>query len=208
MRRALIAAFAIAALLVVAWVVYWNAVAVRSEEWFASWAAPAPGKAWRSAYGGTEVAGFPFSLDLHIVDPAVTWRSGVEEATWQGPWLVARFRPWTLTSFSLDLPGEQTLTLGDGATRRLIAVRMAKGSIALEMPGGEVHSLSGAFEQVAATSGDNRPPVTAERLDIAVAVLDGGVAHEADIAVRGLGLAGRTVPPFDAVVPGIEATLR
>ncbi len=207
MRRAPIAAFAVSALLAVAWTVYWHALAARSEDRIASWAAPSPGKAWRASYGETEVSGFPFSLELSIADPSVTWRSGADEVAWRGPWLVARVAPWTLSSFSIDLPGEQTVTVGDGAAPRRIALRMAAGRVAVDTLDGKARSLSGAFEQVAATYAPDLPPVTADRLDVGVASVDGDAAYEVRLAVRGLGLADRAAAPFDTVASGVETTL-
>ncbi|MBC6441251.1 MAG: DUF2125 domain-containing protein [Rhodospirillales bacterium] len=207
MRRILIAAIAVF-VLVVAYSAYWHVMASRSGEWVAYWAAPQPGKSWHGSFGESEVSGFPFSLDIRITDPTVTWQGSAGAAVWRGPWLVASFKPWTFASLDFDLPPEQTVLIDDGVLVRSIGVSMASGTATVTMDDGQADGLAGLFRRVVVHYEDGRPPVTADQLDISVTALDDSSAFEAGVVIHNLGLAGQVVPPFDAVVPRVETSLR
>jgi hypothetical protein len=201
MRRALILAASFVLLLLAAYSAYWYVMASRAGDWVAYWAAPAPGKAWHGSFGATEVDGFPFALNVTVRDPSVTWQGGAGDAVWQGPWLVARFKPWTLASFSIDLPREQTVLIDDGSRLRMVAVTMESGTAEVAMDDGRARALHGTFTDVVVTHEQNAGPVTVDRLEIDLASAEGEGAYDVAIHAEGLGLAGQVVPPFDGHVP-------
>jgi len=208
MRRTLIAILAILVMLVVAYIVYWNVMASRSDEWVAYWAAPAPGKAWHATYSTTEVTGFPFALDIRVKDPLITWQERTGETVWQGPFLMVRFKPWTLASFAVELPPEQTVQIDDGERLRLLSVTMISGSATVEMDDGRMSALHAAFRRIVVWHEQNQPPVTADGLTVDYEEVEDAPAHDASVVINGLGLAGNVVPPFDAVIPYLAASLR
>ncbi|MBT5432312.1 MAG: DUF2125 domain-containing protein [Alphaproteobacteria bacterium] len=208
MRRALIATLAVLVMLVVAYIVYWNVMASRSDEWVAYWAAPAPGKAWHATYSTTEVTGFPFALDIRVRDPVITWQERSGESVWQGPFLIARFKPWTLASFAIELPSEQTLQIDDGERLRMLSVTMDSGSATIGMDDGRMSTLHAAFRRIVVWHELNQPPVTADGLTLDYQAVEEEPAHDVSVVINGLGLAGNVVPPFDAVIPHVSTTLR
>ena len=146
MRRLFVVFLALLVLVCVAYTVYWNVMASRSGEWVAYWAAPIPGKAWSGTYSATEASGFPFSLDITISDPAVSWQGSGGEAIWQGPELIAKFKPWTLASFSFDLPSQQTVIIDDGYLLRMIRIMMESGTARIAMTDDRATALMARFE--------------------------------------------------------------
>jgi hypothetical protein len=208
MRRILIILVSLLVLLAVAYTVYWNVMASRSGDWVAYWAAPAPGKAWSGTYGETEVSGFPFALDVTVHDPVITWQGGAGDAVWQGPYLVAKFKPWTLSSFSFDLPPEQTVLIDDGTRLRMVALAMASGTARVAMADGRAQALHAEFVDLVASHEQNAGPITADFAVIDVAVVAGEPAHDVNIRVEGLGLAGQVAPPFEGHVPLASTSFR
>lgn len=208
MRRILIILVSLVVLLAVAYTVYWNVMASRSGDWVAYWAAPAPGKAWSGTYGETEVSGFPFALDVTVHDPILTWQGGAGDAVWQGPYLIARFKPWTLSGFSFDLPPEQTLMVDDGTRLRMVALTMASGTARVAMADGRAQALKAEFVDLVATHEQNAGPITVDHAVIDIAVVEGEPAHDVNILIEGLGLAGQVVPPFEGYVPLASTSFR
>ncbi len=209
MRRILIILVSTVFLLAVAYTVYWYVMASRAGDWVAYWAAPAPGKAWYATHGETEMDGFLlFALNVTVRSPVVTWQGGVGDAVWQGPYLVARFKPWTLANYRFDLPGEQTVLIDDGARLRMIALTMESGTAEVTMADGHAQALHAVFEDLTVTHAQNTGPITAGRLEIDVALAEGEPAYDATILTDGLGLGGQVVPPFEGFVPHASATFR
>ena len=208
MRRTLIVTVSLVVLLVVAYTVYWNVMASRTADWIAYWAAPAPGKAWYATHGETDVGGFPFAFDVTVSDPVITWQGGPGEAIWQGPYLVARFKPWTLSSFAFDLPPEQTVMLDDGTLLRMVALTMESGTARVTMADDRTQALHAEFEQLVVNHTQNASPVTADHAVIDIAMVPGQPAHDVNILIEGLGLSGQVVPPFDGLVPLVSTSFR
>lgn len=208
MRRILLILVSLIVLLAVTYTVYWNVLASRSGDWVTYWAAPAPGKAWSGTFGETEVSGFPFALDVTVHDPVFTWQGGAGDAVWQGPYLIARLKPWTFSGFTVDLPPEQSLMVDDGARLRMIALTMATGTARVAMADGRAQALHAEFVDLVATHKQNAGPITADHAVIDVAVLEGEPAHDVNIMVEGLGLAGLVLPPFEGFVPLASTSFR
>ena len=209
MRRLFVVFLALLVLVCVAYTVYWNVMASRSGEWVAYWAAPTPGKAWSGTYSATETSGFPFSLDITISDPAVSWQGSGGEAIWQGPELIAKFKPWTLASFSFDLPSQQTVIIDDGYLLRMIRIMMESGTARIAMTDDRATALMARFEGVSAIHQQNQVPLTADLLEIDVREAEGGAAHDAYLLATGVGLPVGLMPPFfQSEVPSAAATLR
>jgi len=196
MRRALLLGLALLVLVCVAYTVYWNVMASRSGEWVAYWAAPAPGKAWSATYAATEASGFPFSLDIAISEPAVTWQGSTGVAIWQGPSLLARFKPWTLASFSFDLPRDQIVTVDNGLALRRLVVTLDEGTAEVAMDDGRARALEAVLTGMVVAETEGFGTMSAERIEIDVAALSDQRAQNVAIAARGLVLPQTAAPPF------------
>lgn len=208
MRRTLLIALALLVFLAAAWTAWWFAMAGRAGDWVAHWAAPAPGKVWHGTFATAEVGGYPFWLDVRVTDPVVTWQNRSGGAVWQGPWLVASFRPWSLARFDVALPREQTVTLDDGAAVRMIVLDMAEGRATVAIENDRASGLSAELTDVTATWAQNRPPVAVERVLVDVAAVPGEEeAWHLALRLHDARFPAEAPEPFEGTVPLLEVDL-
>ena len=208
MRRRLLIAAGVLVFLAAAYTVYWNVMASRAAGWIALWAAPAPGKSWDGSFASAETGGFPFTLRVRLTQPEITWQGPSGHATWQGPWLVASFRPWSLSRFELELPDQQTVQVSDGADLRMIALAMSEGRGAVEVADNRARVISGTFEDVVATLDQGHAPVAARRLDFRAEATEPDKVWSLSIEGDDIRLAGWSPEPFGATIGHVQTKLR
>lgn len=209
MRRILLIIAAVLVFLWAAWTAYWFVMADRAGDWIALWAAPAPGKVWHATFDGSEVGGYPFSLDVRVTNPVVAWQNSSGGGVWTGPWLLASFRPWSLERFDVALPEEQTVTVDDGATLRMIALAMTEGRATVAVENNRASALSAEMTDVVATWAQNRPPVAASRVLLDVATVpDEEEAWDVFLRVHDARFPAEAPEPFEGNVPLLEVDLR
>lgn len=209
MRRTIIIALAVIAFLAAGWTAYWFVMADRAADWIAVWAAPAPGKAWHGSFGASEVSGFPFSMDVHLSDPEITWQGRSGGAVWQGAWMTASFLPWSLAAFDIELPPQQYVSVVQDGSLRMAAISMAQGRGHIAIADNRASAVRAEFTDLLVEFAQNRAPVTADRLLVEVeAAEDEAAAWDAAIQVDGAGFHSEVPEPFIGEVPLFLATLR
>ena len=209
MRRALVIAAALLAFLAAAYAVYWHVMASRAADWIAVWAQPAPGKAWHGRFVSAGTTGFPFDMDVRIDAPVVIWEGRAGHAVWQGPWLVASFRPWSLARFDIELPQEQTIVVDDGGSLRMIALQMASGLAHVEIEDNRARALSAELLDIVATVEQNRAPLAADRIQVEVEQVPGEEpAWDLFVQAEHLRFPAQAPEPFAAQIPLFATNLR
>ena len=208
MRRTLIIVFCVLAFLAAGWTAYWFVMADRAAEWIAVWAAPAPGKTWHGSFGASEVSGFPFSMDVRLSDVEVSWEGGSGGAVWQGDWLVAAFRPWSLAAFDIVLPPEQFVSVVEGGNLRMAALAMSSGTAHIAIADNRARTVRAEFTDLVIDLAQNQAPVAAERLRVDVEALDGEEeAWDIALEVNGARFHSQVPEPFNGEVPLLVAEL-
>ena len=193
--------------IVIAYAVFWYVVADRAHGWIEAWAAPEDGKDWHGTFEAAQVSGFPFKMEIHIVDPEVVWHGDEQEATWSGPWLVANYRPWDPNRIAFSLPEQQSVYINAASWQRLMLIETASALGHIEMAGGRARLLSVEFLEMVATIEQNEAPVIAERLLVEAETAPDGARHDLFVQIDNLGFHARVPPPFSGEVPYVEASL-
>ena len=207
MRRTILLIACLTAFLAAGWTVYWFVMADRAADWVAVWAAPAPGKAWHGSFGASEVSGFPFSMDVHLADPQVTWDGRSGGAVWQGAWLVASFRPWSLASFDIALPPEQYVSLVEDGNLRMAALTMTSGTAHVAIADNRAQTVRTAFTDLVIDFAQNQAPVAAELLQLDVEALAEEAAWAILLQVEDARFHSQVPEPFNGEVPLLVANL-
>ena len=207
MRRTILLTACLTAFLAAGWTAYWFVMAGRAADWIAVWAAPAPGKAWHGSFGASEVSGFPFSMDVHLAEPQVTWDGRSGGAVWQGAWLVASFRPWSLASFDIELPPEHYVSLVEDGNLRMAALTMTSGTAHVAIADNRAQTVRTAFTDLVIDFAQNQAPVAAERLQLDVAALADEAAWAILLRVENARFHSQVPEPFNGEVPLLVADL-
>ncbi len=208
MRRTIILLVSLLVFLAAGWTAYWFVMADRAADWIAVWAAPAPGKAWHGSFAGSEVSGFPFSMDVRLSDPEVIWQGDSGGAVWQGGWMVASFRPWSLSAFDITLPPEQFVSVVEGGTLHMAAVSLSSGTAHIAIADNRAKAVRAEFSDLVVDLAQNQPPVTAEHLMVDVAAVDDEAAWDVALQVDNASFPSQAPEPFIGQVPLLRADLR
>jgi hypothetical protein len=208
MRRIVIIAACLIAFLAAGWTAYWFVMADRAAGWIAAWAAPAPGKVWHGSFGASEVSGFPFSMDVRLSDPEVTWQGRSGGAVWQGEWLIASFRPWSVSAFDIALPPQQFVSLVEGGNLRMAALSMSAGKGHVAIADNRAQAVRAEFSDLVIDFAQNRPPVAADRLLVEVETVPGEAAWDIALQADNASFQAQAPEPFQGVVPLFIASLR
>jgi len=207
MRRTIIIALCLAAFLAAGWTGYWFVMAGRAADWIAVWAPPAPGKAWHGSFEASEVSGFPFSMDVRLANPEVTWDSSSGGAVWQGDWLIASFRPWSLSNFDISLPPEQYVSLVEEGRLYMAALAMTAGTAHVAIVNNRAQAVRAEFTDLVVDLAQNQAPVTADRLMVEVEALTDEIAWDIALQVEGARFHSQVPEPFIGEVPLLVANL-
>ena len=188
-------------LVAVAYSVFWFVVADRAEGWIAAWAAPEPDKDWHGTFENVQVSGFPVAMEIRIETPEVVWHGNDQEATWAGPWLVARYRPWDPSRIDFELPEDQTVYVNAASWQRMVVIQTSQSFGHIEMADGKARRLTTESRDLVATVEQNAPPVTADRLVVVVEAAPEGDNHDLFVEIENLGFPARLPAPFVGHVP-------
>ena len=208
MRRTIIILTCLVVFLAAGWTAYWFVMADRAADWIAVWAAPAPGKVWHGSFEDSEVSGFPFSMDVLLSGPEVIWENNAGGAVWQGDWLVASFRPWSLSAFDIALPPEQFVSMVDGGVLRMAAIAMSSGTAQIAIADNRAQTVRAEFSDLVVSFAQNQAPVAADQVTIDVETVTGETAWDVALQVEGASFRSQAPEPFVGQVPLLRADLR
>ncbi|MGE5504913.1 MAG: DUF2125 domain-containing protein [Actinomycetota bacterium] len=107
-RPAVVVPAVVAAVLAVAYSVYWFHVAGEIRKGFEQWRDDRRAAGWTVDGHGPVVSGFPGAIHLNLEAPRLAAPGGF---AWHGPRLSARVSPFDLTRVRLDLAGRHKLTV-------------------------------------------------------------------------------------------------
>ena len=166
------AAFAAAALIVLAAIVYsavWWIVAERLREGLDGWAADMRARGWSVSYDGFRIEGYPGPIVPVIDAPSVAAPGASGGWQWRGPRLTGRVWPWHPTRIAFAAPGEHRIRPGGGAAPIVARPGVASGSS--QRPAGETR-LTLALRDIAVRARDPNLPRAIAEADVTIALPD------------------------------------
>lgn len=105
---------------------YWNVLADGLQQGFERWVADRRAEGVEVAHGEVEVSGFPYRLELHIPDPALSAPKLNAEPSWSAGKMVLYFQAWQRGHGIASLEGVQNIGWMDGTVRRNARVTAEK----------------------------------------------------------------------------------
>ncbi|MEK9725281.1 MAG: DUF2125 domain-containing protein, partial [Rhodospirillaceae bacterium] len=125
--RAVGMAAVLVAALVGVYVAFWISTDRSIREGIQRWIAEQAARGVEVGHDGVDVTGFPFWLEVRMTRPEARWRRP-RPGSWRAPEIVARLRPWNLTSIDFFAPGRHEVS---GRPDAVLAMRRFGGRIDL-----------------------------------------------------------------------------
>jgi hypothetical protein len=110
-RRLAIVGGASVAILVIAYVAFWFAVAGGLRDSVEAWTMARRGEGYAVGYRRLTLGGFPARLVATVEAPSISAPGKPPAWAWRGSTAVARLRPWDLETVTVDLSGDHRLDL-------------------------------------------------------------------------------------------------
>lgn len=105
---------------------YWNALADGLQQGFERWVADRRAEGVEVGHGPVEVTGFPYRLELHVPQPALSAPKLTARPAWSADELVLYFQTWQRGLGIASTHGIQNISWTEGTVRRNAKVKADK----------------------------------------------------------------------------------